>query len=145
MRQSCLDRFAFAAVLIVNNDFRAGFSRALRGLIARTVIDHKDVIEPLAGSANDVADMFFVLIRRNDRGGLRTNLSERIALATIVGLSRRARGRALSLSSPYHRMKVGRVIRAANQRAGGDMEKPFSARNVAVVIELLRRDVFDHG
>ncbi len=102
--------------------------------------------------------MFFVLIRRNDRGGLRPNLSERIALRHRIrnhcrAFIRRASidfaqgrlGRALPLSSPYDWMKVGRVIRAADQRARGDMEKPFSARNLAVVIELLGRDVLDHG
>ena len=46
---SCLDRFAFAAVLIVNNDFCAGFARALCGLIARAIINDKDVIESLVG------------------------------------------------------------------------------------------------
>src|SRR5438552_7190371 len=50
----------------------------------------------------------------------------------------------LPLSSRYDWMKVGRVIRTADQRARGDMEKAFSARNVAVVIELLGRDVLDH-
>jgi hypothetical protein len=56
----------------VNNDFSAGFACALRGLIGRAIVNHKDVIESLAGSANDVAYMFFVLIRRNDCGRLRS-------------------------------------------------------------------------
>jgi hypothetical protein len=42
-------------------------------------------------------------------------------------------------------MKVGCVIRAANQRARSDMQKSLSPRDVAVVIELLRSDVLDHG
>ena len=40
-------------------------------------------------------------------------------------------------------MKVGRVIRAANQRAGGDVKKALSTGDVAVVIELLGRDVLN--
>jgi hypothetical protein len=41
-------------------------------------------------------------------------------------------------------MKVGRVIRTADQRTGSDVEKTFSARDVAVTIELLWSDVFDN-
>jgi len=33
VRQPCLDRFAFAAVLVMSNDFRAGFSCPLRRLV----------------------------------------------------------------------------------------------------------------
>ena len=40
-------------------------------------------------------------------------------------------------------MKIGRVIRAADQRPRGDVEKTFSARDLAVIIELLGRDVFN--
>ena len=58
----------------MNNDFRAGFARTLRGLVCRAIVNHKDVAKSLAGSANDVADMFFVLIRRNNRSGLRSNV-----------------------------------------------------------------------
>src|SRR5206468_2668328 len=47
-------------------------------------------------------------------------------------------------SSPNHRMKIGRVIRAADKRTGGDIEKTFLARDIAVVIELIRRDVLDN-
>jgi hypothetical protein len=80
VRQSRLDRISFAAVLIMSNHFGAGFSCALRGPIARTIINDKDVVEALASSANDVANMFLILIRRNDCGRLGTNLNERIAL-----------------------------------------------------------------
>src|SRR6266542_670606 len=31
-------------VLIVNNDLGAGFARALRGLIARAIVDYKDMV-----------------------------------------------------------------------------------------------------
>src|SRR5438876_4248728 len=41
-------------------------------------------------------------------------------------------------------MKVCRVIRAADKRARSDMEKTFLARDVAIIIELLGRDVFDN-
>jgi hypothetical protein len=78
--QSRLDRIAFAAVLIVNNDFSAGVARALSSLVVRAIINHENVIELVTSSANDVPDMFLLLISRNDCGGLRTNLSERIAL-----------------------------------------------------------------
>src|ERR1700757_5196624 len=47
--------------------------------------------------------------------------------------------------SPHYRMKVGCVIGAANQWTGRDIEKTFSTRDVAVIIELVRRDVFDYG
>ena len=33
---------------------------------------NKNMVEPFAGPARDVADMFFILIRRNNRGGLRS-------------------------------------------------------------------------
>src|SRR5438445_12242116 len=42
-------------------------------------------------------------------------------------------------------MKVSRVIRAADERTGGDIEKTFVARDIAVIVELLWRDVLDHG
>src|SRR5436305_14947277 len=78
--QSCLNRFAFAAVLIVNNHLGAGFARTFFSLIGRSIVDHNYMVESFAGSANDVADMFFILIRRNNRGRLQTNVSERIPL-----------------------------------------------------------------
>src|SRR5438876_230928 len=40
-------------------------------------------------------------------------------------------------------MKIGSVVRAAYQRTGGDVEKTFSARDVTVITELLRRNVFN--
>src|SRR6266566_4937235 len=70
--QSGLDCLAFAAVLIVNNHFGTGFARALCSLIARAVINHKNVVKSLAGPPDNVADVFFVLIRRNNRGCLRS-------------------------------------------------------------------------
>jgi hypothetical protein len=41
-------------------------------------------------------------------------------------------------------MKIRRVIRAANKGAGSDVLESFSAGNIAVVIELVRRDIFDY-
>src|SRR6266481_766345 len=72
LSQSGLDCLAFAAVLIVNNHFGAGFARALCSLIARAVINHKNVVKSLAGPPDNVADVFFVLVRRNNRGCLRS-------------------------------------------------------------------------
>src|SRR5439155_24318018 len=43
----------------------------------------------------------------------------------------------------HHRVKVGRMIRAANQRTGIDAEKTFSTPDVAVIIELVRLVIFD--
>ena len=42
----------------MNNDLAAGFTRAIRRLIAGTVIDDEDVIELLARPADNVGDMF---------------------------------------------------------------------------------------
>ncbi len=76
--ETCLDCFAFAAILIVNNDLGAGFPCALRGFIGRAVVDHQDAVELLARSSYDVADVIFVLIGRNNCSGLPANLSERV-------------------------------------------------------------------
>src|SRR4029077_12279894 len=73
VRESGFNCFAFALILSVNNNFGAGFARALFRLIGRAVINNENVIQSLAGSTRDVADMFFVLIRRDNRGGLRSN------------------------------------------------------------------------
>src|SRR5215467_10893808 len=72
IRESCLNCFAFAAIFIVNNHFSPGFACAWSRLVGRAVIDDENVIKPLAGSTRDVADVFFVLVRRNNRGGLRS-------------------------------------------------------------------------
>ncbi len=66
--QAGLDRFAFAAVLFVDNDFGPAVARGLRGRIGRTVIDDKNVIELLERSARHVADMFLFEVSGNDRG-----------------------------------------------------------------------------
>src|SRR6266702_3478500 len=66
--QACLDRFAFAAVLAMDNNFSAGFARASCSVIARSIIDHDDMIELLAGSTNNVTDMLLFAVRRNNRG-----------------------------------------------------------------------------
>ncbi len=135
------------------------------------------MIQPLAGSASNVSDMFLVLVCWNDRRCLRSHvfrhvergrLSSRSFIrrlkisqnrsrdsSTSLGMTRiRSAAGALTslIASPrpmlprpaHYRMEIGRVIRAANQRTGGDVKKAFSTRHVAVVIELLRRDVFDH-
>src|SRR5262245_53788551 len=43
------------------------------------------------------------------------------------------------------RMKISRVIRAPDKRSGCDIDETFSPRDVPVIIELLRSDVFDNG
>jgi hypothetical protein len=48
--QACFYCFAFAAVLAMNNNLSAGFARAPGSVIARSIIDHDDMIELLAGS-----------------------------------------------------------------------------------------------
>jgi hypothetical protein len=72
MRQSGLNRFTFAAIFIVNNNLGASFVGALSRLIGRAVVNDENVIKPLARSARDIADVFFVLIRRDNRSGLRS-------------------------------------------------------------------------
>src|SRR5258705_9793456 len=74
VRKSGFNCFAFALVLSVNNNFGAGFARALFRLIGRAVIYNENVLQSFAGPTRDVADVFFVLIRRNNRGGLRSNI-----------------------------------------------------------------------
>src|SRR6267154_1722896 len=46
--------------------------------------------------------------------------------------------------SADNRMKVGRVIRAADEWTGGDVVKSLFARDLAVKLELLWRDEFHH-
>ena len=67
MTKSGLDRLAFATILGMNNYFCAGFTRAGRRLIVRSIIHDKHMIKLLARSTNDVADMFFFAIGGNDR------------------------------------------------------------------------------
>src|SRR5215217_3496856 len=74
--QSRLNRFAFAAVLIVNNHFGAGRARTFGSVVGRSIVDHKYVVESFASTANDVANMLFIFIRRNNCGGMRTDLAE---------------------------------------------------------------------
>ena len=87
MRQPCLECFALTAVLIVNDDFRAGFARALCGVISRAVINNENVIEPFACSPSDVADVFFVLIRWNNRSGLGTNVFRHVERSRLSSRS----------------------------------------------------------
>src|SRR5690242_3250620 len=57
---------------------------------------------------------------------------------------KRTRSGAYSLP-PHNRMKIGRVIRAANERPRSDVEEPLPACDVPVIIELLWSDVFNDG
>ena len=74
VRKSGLNRFAFPLVLSVNNNFRTSFTRALFRLIGRAVINNENVIQPFTSSTRNVADVFFVLKRRNNRCGLRSDI-----------------------------------------------------------------------
>jgi hypothetical protein len=74
VRESRLNCFAFALVLRVHNNFGAGFARALFRLIGRAVVNNENVIQPLASSPRDISDMLLILIRGNNRGGLRSNV-----------------------------------------------------------------------
>src|SRR4029077_5729892 len=47
--------------------------------------------------------------------------------------------------SAHSGMKIGRGKKLGDQRPRGDVEKTFPARDVPVAVELLRRDVFNHG
>src|SRR5215471_4941607 len=66
--------------------------------------------------------------------------------STLLGMTTNKRADAVTACrlSSHYRMKVGRVVRAANQWARRNVEKTFSTRDVAVIIELVRRDVFNH-
>src|SRR5207249_4652529 len=106
--------------------------------------------------------MFFVLICRNDCGGLRSYIRfchveqsrdisvldpeiPRLRFASL-GMTVIASARTVPriyFSSARDRMKIGRVIGTADQRTRGDVEKTFPARDVAVITELLRPDVLD--
>jgi hypothetical protein len=71
MAQSGFDRLAFAAILRMNDHFRAGFTRAIRRFISRTVVDNQNVVELLTRSSNDIANMLFFVVSGNDRRSCR--------------------------------------------------------------------------
>jgi hypothetical protein len=50
------------------NDFSAGRAGTIFRFIIRAIIDHQDMIEPVAGPPNHVGDMFLLAISRNNRG-----------------------------------------------------------------------------
>jgi hypothetical protein len=53
----------------MNDNFSAGFARTPSGVVARSIINHDDMIELLAGSTNNVTNMSFFAVCRNNRGG----------------------------------------------------------------------------
>jgi hypothetical protein len=69
--QASLDRFAFAAVLRMDDHLRARLSRGFRGRVGRAVVDHQHVIKLLQRSPDNVRDMFFFEVSRNDGGDRR--------------------------------------------------------------------------
>src|SRR5437899_1673999 len=107
--------------------------------------------------------MFFVVKRGNDGGSLRTYIhfchverSRDISVfksrdsSTPLRFARNNNACKHTLAAarvlpPHDWMKIGCVIRTADQWTGSDVEKTFSTRDVAVVIELLGRDVFNDG
>lgn len=65
------DRLALPAILRVNDHFRTGFARVRSSSIVRSIINYEDMIELLACPADNVTDMFFLVISRNDGGDRR--------------------------------------------------------------------------
>src|SRR5438105_10804031 len=106
MAQSGFDGLAFTAVLFVHDHFRAGFTRTLGGFVGRTVVDYENVVQLLPGPADNVANMFLLIIGGNDRRDSR-HLAD-------------------------NRMKISRVVRAAHERTGSDVFETFFARDLPV-------------
>src|SRR5262249_20452991 len=120
--KSCLDRIPFATVLIVNNNVSAGLACTLSGLIARAVINHEDVIEVIKGPTNDIPDMFFVLIRRNDCRGLRTyiGLCHVERSRDISNSESRDSSTSLGMTNKYNRKRrCGGLLRVRYGRTTG--------------------------
>src|SRR6266404_1831944 len=117
--QARFDRLALSAIDLVNDYLGPGFSRALRRLIGGAVIDDENVIELPTRAANDVANVFLFVVSGNDRRDFCVH------------------------PSADNRMKIRRVIRAAHERTGRDVLESFFARDLAVEVELLRRDESD--
>ena len=69
--QPGLYRLTLALILLVNDHLRAGFSRMLRGLVDRSVIDNQHLIELLSRSTNHVANVFLLVVSGNDRRDFR--------------------------------------------------------------------------
>jgi hypothetical protein len=67
MAQTGFDRFAFAAILLVNNDICASITRGFRGRVGRSVVNDKNVIELLERSPRDLGNVFFFEVSGNDR------------------------------------------------------------------------------
>lgn len=122
--QAGFDRFPFAAVLFVDNEFGASLARAFRGRVGRPIIDDENVIELLKSSSSNVADVFLFEVSGNDRGNRRS------VDRNIV------RGRRHFLADD--RVEVGRMIRAADERTGGDVREAFGAGDLSVSLEPLR-------
>jgi hypothetical protein len=70
MSQTGFDRFAFAAILFMNNHFGPGCTRAIRGFVGRAVIHDQDIVEFLARPTNDVANVLLLVVSGYDRRDL---------------------------------------------------------------------------
>src|SRR5439155_20043759 len=87
LRPPCIHCLASTAAFVVNNHFRAAFARELSGVMSRAVTNNANVIEPFACSPSDVADVFFVLIRWNNRSGLGTNVFRHVERSRLSSRS----------------------------------------------------------
>ena len=68
--QTGFDRFAFAPVFWMDNDFRAGRARVFRRFVTRTVIDNQNAFELSACPEHHFANVFLFLVSRNNHGDL---------------------------------------------------------------------------
>src|SRR6266446_4900358 len=67
MTQACLDRFAFAGILRMDNDLRSRILRASRGCIWRAVINHQNIVELLKRAPDNIGNVLFLEVSGNDR------------------------------------------------------------------------------
>jgi hypothetical protein len=72
MPKAGFDRFAFAAILRVNDHLGARFAGALGSLVARAIIDNQNMFEFVTRPMNNVANMFLFVESRDERRGCRS-------------------------------------------------------------------------
>ena len=106
--QARLDRFAFATILRMDNDFGSRISRGGRSGIGRAVIDHQDIIELLKRAPDNIGDMFFFEISGNDR-------RDRLPVDRVVRGHRHFSG--LPGENPPRDMSCARVDRTPRARS----------------------------
>jgi len=69
MTQPGPDRFALPAILRMNDYFRTSFTRVRSSLIVRSIINYEDMIELLAGPADNITDVFLLLMEEKPLRG----------------------------------------------------------------------------